>query len=82
MMPTQFDWIYKLYVEQVAERVPIDQRTKLQPTDFYYENGYMVMTEQYHLRRGHCCGNGCKHCPFQPKHEKDNTQLQDIYLKD
>ncbi|MBO9199876.1 MULTISPECIES: DUF5522 domain-containing protein [Niastella] len=33
--------------------------------DFYYnEQGYMVLTAQYHLERGHCCGNGCRHCPF------------------
>ncbi|WP_366884893.1 DUF5522 domain-containing protein [uncultured Chitinophaga sp.] len=33
--------------------------------DFYYnEQGYMVFTEKYHLERGHCCGNGCRHCPF------------------
>ncbi|WP_249219851.1 DUF5522 domain-containing protein [Chitinophaga sp. HK235] len=24
----------------------------------------MVFTEKYHLDRGYCCGNGCKHCPF------------------
>jgi hypothetical protein len=34
-------------------------------TDFYYnEAGYMVFTAAYHLKRGHCCGNGCKHCPY------------------
>jgi hypothetical protein len=33
--------------------------------DFYYtENGWMVMTEKFHLERGHCCGNGCRHCPY------------------
>ncbi|MBW8686362.1 DUF5522 domain-containing protein [Chitinophaga rhizophila] len=33
--------------------------------DFYYnEQGYMVFTEHYHLQRGYCCGNGCKHCPY------------------
>lgn len=33
--------------------------------DFYYnEDGLMVLTEKYHLERGYCCGNGCKHCPF------------------
>lgn len=33
--------------------------------DFYYnEQGYLVFTEKYHLERGACCGNGCKHCPF------------------
>lgn len=34
--------------------------------DFYFnENGLMVLTEKYHLKRGHCCGNGCKHCPYE-----------------
>ncbi|TAE11807.1 MAG: hypothetical protein EAZ47_00680 [Bacteroidetes bacterium] len=33
--------------------------------DFYFnENGLMVLLEKYHLERGYCCGNGCKHCPF------------------
>jgi hypothetical protein len=26
--------------------------------------GYVVLTEVFHLRRGQCCGNGCRHCPF------------------
>jgi len=33
--------------------------------DYYYnEQGYIVLTEKYHLQRGNCCGNGCKHCPY------------------
>ena len=33
--------------------------------DFYYnEDGLMVLTEKYHLERGYCCGNGCRHCPY------------------
>lgn len=33
--------------------------------DYYYnEQGYIVLTEKYHLDRGSCCGNGCMHCPF------------------
>ena len=26
--------------------------------------GYFVMTAQTHARRGFCCENGCRHCPF------------------
>jgi hypothetical protein len=38
----------------------------IQGEDFYYnEQGYVVLTEKYHLKRGSCCGNGCRHCPFQ-----------------
>ena len=35
--------------------------------DEYYINGkgLMVFTEKYHLKRGFCCGNKCKHCPFE-----------------
>ena len=34
--------------------------------DFYYnEIGYLVFTEAYHLKKGFCCGNGCRHCPYQ-----------------
>jgi hypothetical protein len=33
--------------------------------DFYYnEQGYVVLTEKYHLQKGVCCGNGCRHCPY------------------
>lgn len=33
--------------------------------DFYWENGLMVFTRQYHLKRGYCCGSGCRHCPYR-----------------
>ncbi len=33
--------------------------------DFYYnKDGYVVLTEKYHLQKGFCCGNGCLHCPY------------------
>jgi hypothetical protein len=33
--------------------------------DFYFTpEGYVVWTEQYHLRRGYCCQSGCRHCPY------------------
>ena len=28
------------------------------------ENGNTVFTESFHLKRGYCCNNGCKHCPY------------------
>ena len=41
------------------------QPQSLQPGDFYFTpEGYMVFTEQYHLRRGTCCKSGCRHCPW------------------
>lgn len=32
---------------------------------YYYENGFMVFTANYHLQRGYCCKNNCRHCPYQ-----------------
>jgi hypothetical protein len=33
--------------------------------DYYWEKGLVVLTEKYHLKRGYCCGAGCRHCPYQ-----------------
>jgi len=35
-----------------------------QAGDFYIEGDHVVFTAQYHLKRGYCCGSGCRHCPF------------------
>ncbi|QHT66290.1 hypothetical protein GXP67_06265 [Rhodocytophaga rosea] len=33
--------------------------------DYYInQQGYIVFTEIYHLKRGYCCKSGCKHCPY------------------
>jgi hypothetical protein len=33
--------------------------------DYYREGSAIVFTATYLLRRGFCCGNGCRHCPFE-----------------
>lgn len=43
---------------------------------YYLENGRVVFTPKYHIDRGYCCGNGCRHCPYHPKYIKDNKQLK------
>ena len=38
---------------------------QLEPDDYYKsEEGYIIFTEKYLLKRGYCCKNGCKHCPY------------------
>lgn len=32
--------------------------------DYYLDHGLMVLTARYHLRRGYCCEQGCRHCPY------------------
>jgi hypothetical protein len=37
----------------------------LDSDDYYYsEEGFIIFTRQYHLKRGYCCQSGCKHCPY------------------
>jgi len=36
----------------------------LDPEDYYFEGPYLVFTAAYHLKRGSCCGSGCRHCPY------------------
>lgn len=46
-----------------------------QQPDFYLENGLLVYTSAYHLKRGHCCGSGCRHCPYEPRHVQGTTKV-------
>jgi hypothetical protein len=41
-----------------------DRPALVEGEDFYREGGYVVFTAAYHLRRGFCCGSGCRHCPY------------------
>jgi hypothetical protein len=43
--------------------------------DYYLENGQIIFTSTYLENRGTCCGAGCRHCPFSPKHQKGNKEL-------
>lgn len=43
---------------------------------YYLENGKIVFTEQYHINRGFCCGNKCRHCVYEPKYIKGNKELK------
>ena len=45
----------------------------IEGVDYYYENGLMVLTAHFLLKRGYCCDNGCRHCPY-PKEEKKELQ--------
>jgi hypothetical protein len=43
--------------------------------DYYFEDGLLVMTAAYHKKRGSCCGNECRWCPFEPRHQAGITKL-------
>jgi hypothetical protein len=49
---------------------------------YYLENGKIVFTDQYHIERGTCCGNKCRHCPYDPKYIKGTTKINKIDSKE
>lgn len=42
---------------------------------YYFENRLLVYTAAFHLQRGYCCGSGCRHCPYEPKHVEGNKKV-------
>jgi hypothetical protein len=54
---------------------PLDKHKE---PDFYIENGNYVFTAAFLLKRGYCCNNGCRHCPYKKLDEDkkpDNVDL-------
>ncbi|MFZ1700726.1 MAG: DUF5522 domain-containing protein [Pyrinomonadaceae bacterium] len=41
-----------------------ENQTFVEGLDFYFEDGFMVLTRRYLLNRGYCCENICRHCPY------------------
>tara|TARA_R100000406_G_scaffold68598_1_gene49012 strand:- start:580 stop:936 length:357 start_codon:yes stop_codon:yes gene_type:complete len=39
-----------------------------------------MLSREYLLKRGYCCGHGCLMCPYEPKHKKDNTNLREEFM--
>ena len=57
----------------------------IKDVDYYIDqNGMWVFTAAYHEARGYCCGQACKHCPFDyeavPEPIKTRAQLIRVTL--
>ncbi|HZN58403.1 MAG TPA: DUF5522 domain-containing protein, partial [Planctomycetota bacterium] len=40
----------------------------IEGVDYVLENGLFVFTRSYLLKRGYCCDQGCRNCPYdKPK---------------
>jgi hypothetical protein len=51
----------------MAENLPL-----IEGLDYYVEgNGKWVFTAEFLKRRGTCCWQGCRHCPYRADDEAD-----------
>ena len=48
---------------------------------YYMDGERVVFTALFHIQRGQCCGNGCRHCPYDPKHKKGRVVLAKKFSK-
>lgn len=70
-------------MESIVQSMEIDDNkreepNKLLPSHYYMEGDRVIFTEEFHKRRGSCCGNYCRHCAFLPAHKKGNKVLKNI----
>jgi biotin synthase-like enzyme len=47
---------------------------------YYMDGDRVVFTALFHIQRGQCCGTGCRHCPYEEKHTKGKTKLEEKFL--
>jgi hypothetical protein len=52
---------------------------KFDKEDYYMtEDGFLVFTEKYHLKRGYCCQSGCKHCPWKEQKKTEAPKVNQL----
>lgn len=61
-------------MKEANESLNDSEDTKfVEGVDYYFDEGLMVLTELFLKKRGYCCGNGCRHCPY-PDEEKPSLK--------
>jgi recombinational DNA repair protein (RecF pathway) len=81
--PETYTYISKRYssclcaacIEKIDRSLKKEKARQTKPVKFelienehyYMEGTFYVFTEKYHLQRGYCCDNGCRHCPYREK---------------
>lgn len=52
--------------------------------NYINEDGNLVYTSAYHLKRGSCCKSTCLHCPYghtQKKYHIEIVEMKDIHIR-
>ncbi|MCF8197071.1 MAG: hypothetical protein K9J38_13805 [Polynucleobacter sp.] len=57
--------LYRILIMPSIEELHQQACDRAEDTYVDPATGYLVLTSQAHLKRGNCCGNRCRHCPFE-----------------
>jgi hypothetical protein len=52
-----------------------EKKEFIQGIHYYLEGERVIFTALFHSERGQCCGNYCRHCPYDPKHKHGTKRL-------
>jgi hypothetical protein len=67
-----------LPAQELAVKLPSKYKEGIH---YHMEGERIIFTALFHIQRGQCCGTGCRHCPYNPKHKKGSINLQEKYLE-
>ena len=70
------DFIVKLEAERL-----IKEKINLKEDEYYFNQGKLVFTESYHRKRGKCCNNSCKNCPWK-KDLSEGDEYRERYFEE
>jgi 23S rRNA (cytidine1920-2'-O)/16S rRNA (cytidine1409-2'-O)-methyltransferase len=60
------------YQKRSQDSVSGGERRLVEGEDYTIENGLMVLSSSFLLKRGYCCGSGCRNCPY-PESDRPST---------
>ena len=69
---TNFDCLCTLCLEELNKNIafaaelpfPHKKEDFIENVHYYKEGNMWVFTELYHILKGSCCANGCRHCAY------------------
>ena len=68
--PVDYNLIYVITANNTEFKTHVDETVQMYKSILdvfnikYKIQEQVIFTRKYHLKRGYCCNNGCKHCPY------------------
>ena len=68
--PVDYNLIYVITANNTEFKTHVDETVQMYKSILdvfnikYNIQEQVIFTKEYHLKRGYCCNNGCKHCPY------------------
>lgn len=57
-----------------AKNKKVEPEKFVENVDYYFENGLLVLTACFLEKRGYCCQNKCRHCPYSKDPVNESQQ--------